>query len=51
MKEDGFSKRKALRTLLLIAALCLIAAGISKGDFLNVMTKGVSICLECIGIG
>ena len=27
LKEDGFSKRKALRTLLLIAALCLIAAG------------------------
>lgn len=35
----------------LIAGILLILAGIVRGETATVLTKAVSICLECIGIG
>ena len=42
---------KALRTVLLIAAVCLIAAGIFNGSARDVLGKAVKICTECVGLG
>lgn len=34
-----------------VLALLFIAAGIGRGEHLDVMQKAIRICLECIGIG
>ncbi len=47
-------KRKSLliaRWAALVAALCLIAAGLLREEQLEVLQKAARICLECIGIG
>ena len=40
-----------LRAVLLAAAVCLIAAGVSNGGAQDVFVKAVRICTECIGLG
>lgn len=40
-----------LRIGVLAAAVCLIGAGLMRREHLEVLTKAVRICLECIGIG
>ncbi len=37
--------------IILMAALLLIAYGISNKEYLPVLRKATTICLECIGIG
>ena len=32
-------------------AICLMLAGIRRGEMKTVLTKATAICMECIGIG
>ena len=39
-----------LRVALLVGSVAAIAYGVTDGEALVVLTKGVRVCLECIGI-
>lgn len=43
--------RSKVRWGLLALAAAFLAAGLARGEHLEVMEKAVRICLECIGIG
>ncbi|MBO6039679.1 MAG: thioredoxin [Oscillospiraceae bacterium] len=40
-----------VRTVLLIAAIVLIIAGLFNGSARDVFSKAVRICTECVGLG
>ncbi|MBO6014844.1 MAG: thioredoxin [Oscillospiraceae bacterium] len=40
-----------MRTILLIAAIVLIGAGIFNGSARDVFGKAIKICTECVGLG
>ena len=44
-------KKKVVQILLLVIGTSCIAIGIILGQYKEVITKAVNICLECIGIG
>ncbi len=45
------NKKKTVWSLVLIAALILIAIGINNRGFHDVMSKAIRLCYECMGIG
>lgn len=45
------ARGKAVRTVLLVAAVCLLAAGVFNGSAHDVFGKAVKICAECVGLG
>lgn len=44
------SLRKA-PMFLLAAAIVMIAGGVFRGEAATVLSKGINLCLECVGIG
>lgn len=39
------------RTVILLAAVVMIILGLLSGEYIDVKSKAIRICLECIGIG
>lgn len=44
------SLRKA-PVLLLAVAIVMIGIGVLRGEAATVLSKGINLCLECVGIG
>lgn len=44
------SLRKA-PVLLLATAVVMIGVGVLRGEAATVLSKGINLCLECVGIG
>lgn len=36
---------------IILSGLLLIAIGVMRGEFQDVLFKGINICLECMGLG
>lgn len=51
VEHRAFPQAGALRCVLLLAALALLAAGAVNGGARDVLGKAVKICTECIGLG
>ena len=47
-KEENMDQQ---RILLLLAGLACLGHGIATKEYLQVMRKAITICLECVGIG
>jgi len=47
---NGF-KINLLRVLFIVLSVIFLAIGFSNEEFIPVLQKAVTVCLECIGIG
>ncbi len=43
--------KRTTQILLLLLAVLMMIAGVVANEHIDVMTKAVMICMECIGIG
>lgn len=43
--------KNKLSTLILALAVILIGFGAYRGEMIEVLNKGINLCLECVGIG
>lgn len=50
-KSQSSNKTLIVRVGLGAIAIIFLVVGILNGEALFVLSKGVSVCLECIGIG
>ena len=44
-------RRTQFRLAAAAAGIALLALGLARGEFSDVLAKAMRICLECIGIG
>ena len=51
MNSNKSSLLWAIRIVVLILAAAFIMIGLARREQLEVLSKAVTICLECIGIG
>ncbi len=49
--QNRSTSGKTVRTVLLMAAVLLIAAGLFNGSAKDVYGKAIKICTECVGLG
>ncbi len=42
---------RKLPLLFMAAALVMVGIGIFRGEAATVLSKGINLCLECVGIG
>ncbi len=42
---------RTFRTIILLASVVMIILGLLSGEYIDVKSKAITICLECIGIG
>ena len=45
------TRKNAVRLLIALAGLAVLALGAAQGDVGETMQKAVRLCLECVGIG
>lgn len=43
--------KNKISVLLLLSAVILIGIGVFRGEMQEVLSKGINLCLECVGIG
>lgn len=43
--------KNKISVLLLLSALTMIGIGIFRSETQEVLSKGINLCLECVGIG
>lgn len=43
--------KNKIPVVLLLAAVILIGIGTFRGEVHEVLSKGINLCLECVGIG
>ncbi len=51
MKDMSEQKIKWIGRIVFVVALAMIGIGIARGEASVVLTKAISICMQCIGIG
>lgn len=49
--QGGPDRLFAIRVALVFVSVALIILGIYRGEALEVLAKGVRVCLECMGLG
>ena len=43
--------KKIAQIILLISGIVMMAAGLLRGEALEILRKAIVVCMECIGIG
>jgi len=43
--------KRIAQIILLISGIVMIAAGLLRGEALEILRKAIVVCMECIGIG
>lgn len=49
--QGALLMKNKLPVILFLSAIALIGAGAFRGEVLEVLNKGINLCLECVGIG